>query len=205
MQTSCPIEALAPADPMPPLPVIGLMGALGSGKTTVAKHIAATRGYLRLRMADPLKDMLLALGLTRAQVDGDEKETPSPILGGRTPRFAMQTIGTEWGRQIIHPDIWVNAMAHKIGHLGVLPPADPRRPNGVVIDDIRFPNEVAMVERLGGLLAVIRRKSAESDPFKPAHPSETFWRGVAAIHRVPEIHNEGDIQALLAAAERVLW
>jgi hypothetical protein len=177
--------------------LIGLMGALGSGKTTVARHFETTRGYRRMRMADVLKDMLRTLGLTADEVDGAHKETPSPLLGGKTPRWAMQTLGTEWGRLIIHMDIWVLAIETRILRV------HPETP-GIVIDDIRFPNEVAMIDRLGGRLAVVRRHDVEPGPFENLHASETYWRTIASIKSLPEIVNNAGIADLLAAADAAL-
>ena len=55
--------------------IIALTGPAGCGKTTVAKQLEG-HGFVRVRFAGPIKAMLRALGLTEAQVDGDEKETP---------------------------------------------------------------------------------------------------------------------------------
>jgi len=114
--------------------IVGLIGNIGVGKTTAAKYLQ-NQGYIRLRFADRLKAMLRTLGLSEREIDGDLKACPCEILGGQTPRHAMITLGTEWGRNMIHPGIWVNALerelAHKIG-LGV---------QKFVIDDFRFFSE----------------------------------------------------------------
>jgi len=62
----------------------------------------------------------------------------------------MQTIGTEWGRNMIHPDIWVRAWEQSL-------PEDA----DVVVDDVRFPNEVAAIRRLGGDVIRICRDGHE--------------------------------------------
>ena len=96
--------------------------------------------------------------LTEAQVYGDEKEIPTPKLCGRTPRHAMKTMGTEWGRRMIHPDIWLTAWKN------TLPPGL------LVIEDVRFPNEHAEVTSgLGGRIICVRRPGCEYDP---SHESE---------------------------------
>ncbi|MCW1993497.1 hypothetical protein [Bradyrhizobium diazoefficiens] len=40
--------------------VIGLKGLIGSGKTTVARHLIENHGFVRGRFAGALKDMLRA-------------------------------------------------------------------------------------------------------------------------------------------------
>jgi hypothetical protein len=38
--------------------------------------------------------------------DRQLKETPLPVIG-KSPREIMQTLGTEWGRRLVNPDLWV--------------------------------------------------------------------------------------------------
>jgi hypothetical protein len=86
--------------------------------------------------------MLRAFGLTEAQIDGDEKEVAIPGLGCATPRFLMQTLGTEWGRNAVDPDLWVKHMRLRLG--------DILQITDVVIDDVRFENEATMIRDMGG-------------------------------------------------------
>lgn len=161
--------------------LIGMVGPLGGGKTTVAKILAEDFGFTRMRMADTLKRMLRVAGLTEAQVDGDEKMIPCDLLCGKTPRWAMQTLGTEWARECIGEDFWVNCMEQTLLEAG---------PNAkIVIDDIRFHNEVDMVRRFSGVL--FRVQGHEAPPPTPTlldrfatwftgeplvHPSELYWK-----------------------------
>lgn len=130
--------------------VIGVTGLAGSGKTEVAKHLISRYGFARVRFADTLKKMIRALGLTTRHVDGDLKEKPCALLDGKTPRWAMQTIGTEWGRRLISENLWVKAWektARKSLKKGV----------SIVADDVRFQNEVAMIRSLGGVVINVTR------------------------------------------------
>jgi hypothetical protein len=132
--------------------VIAFTGLAGSGKSTAAAHLCDVHGFERVRFAGPLKSMMAALGLTETEIDGDRKEMPCALLGGKTPRLAMQTIGTEWGRDIIDPDLWIRAWQAAVDHL---PAAVP-----VVVDDCRFPNEASAVRAAGGTLVRIVRVGA---------------------------------------------
>jgi len=164
--------------------IIGLAGRAGSGKSTVAAHLAA-RGYRRIRFADPLKDMMRALGLTERHIEGDLKEQPCPLLAGKTPRYAMQTIGTEWGRGIIHPDLWVGAWEARAAN-----------DNLVVAEDVRFPNEEAAIRRLGGWVIGVERPGREVGS---GHPSEN-----QPISPDLWLRNDGDVPALLAQVDSAL-
>jgi hypothetical protein len=125
--------------------LIGLIGKKGSGKDTAAEALE-TLGFQNVKFAGALKAMLRTLlayqGVDEAtigrMIDGDLKEVPTEYLAGKTPRFAMQTLGTEWGRTLIGPDFWLDAAMKKAAT------------GDTVITDCRFPNEVEAVNANGG-------------------------------------------------------
>lgn len=139
-------------------PVIALYGRAGSGKSECAK-ILYYAGYERVKFADPLKRALRSIleytalddDLIDEMIEGDLKETPVPQLGGKTPRHAMQTLGTEWGRNLIHPDFWVNiGQRHILHYTNVLD-------SPVVVDDLRYQNEAAAIRSMGGKIVHVFR------------------------------------------------
>jgi hypothetical protein len=127
--------------------VVGLCGSAGAGKSTCALWLEE-HGYLRIRFAGPLKQMLLGLGLDQRHTDGDQKEVPNRLLNGRTPRQAMQWLGTEWGRNLFGDDFWVNIWREQATNA-----LKSGRP--VVVDDLRFANEAAAVRALNGKIVKI--------------------------------------------------
>jgi hypothetical protein len=133
--------------------LIGLTGRAGAGKSTAAHYLNAVHGFTRTRFAGPLKDMARAIGLTERHIEGDLKEQPCEMLGGKTPRFFMQRLGTDFGRDLISNDLWTNIWQEKARAL-----LDSGY--SVVADDCRFPNEVAAIRALGGHIVRIRT----SDP-----------------------------------------
>lgn len=154
-----------------------LSGPAGAGKSTIAGELSAQQGYTVVKFAGPLKAMLRAIGLTDAEIEGDLKEQPCPLLGGRTPRHAMQTLGTEWGRNLISPELWVAAWQHAVR--GVL--ASGGR---VVVDDCRFTNELAAAVEMGGVAVRLVRDGAGT----VAHASET---GLDTVE-LPEVVNDDE-------------
>lgn len=146
--------------------IIGLVGVAGSGKTIVARHLVERHGFERIRFAGPLKDMIKAgLGLSDEYLDGDKKNEPIPWAGNCTARHLMQTLGTEWGRRMVHSDIWVNRW-RELARDG-----EGRR---IIADDVRFPNEAAAVKSLnGGIWRVVRPGLVTMD-----HPSERAQRSI---------------------------
>ena len=130
--------------------LIGLYSpAPGCGKTTVANLLIEHRP---VSFAAPLKgavsNMLIDLGLPGLYAYED-KEAIIPELGV-SARHMMQTLGTEWGRACIHPDFWVKIARAKMQRI-------MSDGGSVVVDDVRFPNEAAMIFELGGELWRIDR------------------------------------------------
>jgi len=174
--------------------LIGLIGAAGHGKSTSA-HILGELGYVRLPLAAPLKNMLKAgFGLTDKDMSDAHKEKADWRFCGHSPRYALQTLGTEWGREFLGENLWLNAWQATREAIGA---------RYVVIDDVRFYNEMQMVHDLGGVLLEITRpghgyiKSSE-------HPSEVEW----ARHRDMvdwTVINDGDGNTLRSRLEKALY
>lgn len=134
--------------------LIAFAGKAGAGKSYAAHHLVDKHGFIRLRFADPLKSMLHALGLGPDHTDGDGKEKPCELLGGQTPRWAMQALGTEWGRTLIDPDLWVRSWCLRADKLLV-------KGVSVVVDDCRFLNEAAAIWQRGGKVIEIVNPHSE--------------------------------------------
>jgi hypothetical protein len=147
--------------------------------------------FSRVRVAEPIKRMARALGLTHDQVDGPLKDIPLDELCGKTPRYVMQTLGTEWGRRMVGEDIWVRVAEKEIRRLvsnGV----------SVVVDDVRFPDEAAMIKKLGGSMVRIENPVVTQST---AHESE---RHIFNIEVDYIIVNGGSIADLGLSVEGVV-
>jgi len=168
--------------PVKPL-IIGLCGAIGSGKTTVASHLTAAHKFERVRFAEPLKRMMVSMLSTMGvdyvmairMMDGDLKEVASPLLCGRTPRHAMQTLGTEWGRGQMGEGFWTNAWLGAVQQACNRQLKDQRRAL-IVADDVRFPGEITLIRSLGGVIWRIERPGIA--PTCAGHSSETALAGL---------------------------
>lgn len=87
-----------------------------------------------------------------------------------TPRLLLQLMGTECGREILHPNIWVNALMsnyiHRYSKMDVLDMSAKRvktiretPESNWIITDMRFPNELKAVEERKGVTIRINRDS----------------------------------------------
>ena len=138
--------------------VIGLAGLAGSGKTTVAEQIVADLNRdermpagLRLSFAYRLKRILATLVGEESMTFTDPEGKTARLWGGSDwdVRKFMTTFATEFCRDQIGANLWVDIIAKQIHHL--------TEPTVVVIDDLRFPNEAKLVRSLG--MAVLLRRS----------------------------------------------
>jgi hypothetical protein len=161
--------------------MIGICGPKGAGKSTAAKFLMGTpHWFSRHRFAGPLKQALkVAFALTDEHVDGALKEEPTELLNGCTPRHAMITMGTEWGRNMIHKDIWITAWRNTMPETG-----------RIIVDDVRFPNEIEMLRRDYGATTIrIVRPGFDHDS---THESESHSELLTEF----TVANDGDLGQL---------
>lgn len=170
--------------------VFAFTGLKGSGKDTAAKYILDGKfdDSVLIKFADPLKNMIRTL-LTEAgfnpdqiedMVEGNLKEMPIMEFGGRSCRYLMQTLGTEWGREKVCDSLWIDITLNKI--------ANSPKPI-IVVTDLRFANEL---EAMRSVDAIIHRIERGTVVDKDMHPSETFVMEMD----VPVIKNDGTIEDL---------
>ncbi len=174
--------------------IIGLYSpAPQSGKSEVARELGRY-GFVRKGFADALKAMirplLAAFGYDTLAVDyltttGDGKETHLKDIGA-TPRYLMQTVGSDWGRQTINKDLWIKAVLND------------SRPDMLVIDDVRFPNEYDAIRQEGGQVWKVYRPGQTPTN---QHPSE----GLLEDREFDEvIVNDGSLFALATKVRNAL-
>lgn len=138
--------------------IIGLVGFAGSGKGTVADMLVKKHKFNKLAFADSVKDATAAIfGWPRHLLEGDTDESrefrekiddfwSARLKREVTPRWALQIMGTEAGRNSFHESIWIYATEARMAvH------------ENVVLADVRFPNEVKFIRDRGGfVIRVIR-------------------------------------------------
>ena len=173
--------------------LIGLCGAAGSGKGEVAKRLAASHKFSEISFADPLYEAVSAIVGRPVDwlKDRNNKESVIPWVG-KSPRELLQLLGTEFGRGMIDPDIWVRAAMQR---------ADWMLSAGlrVVIADVRFDNEAHAIRESGGaIFRVTRPGAAVLNSTTEAHESE---RGIREDHVLLTIENKGSLQVLGAAVD----
>lgn len=178
--------------------IIGLLGHSGSGKDTVAKIATELCDCTSLAMADPLKRICKEVfDFSDEQLYGpsEKRNEPDkrywrhlPVDTYLTPRYALQTLGTEWGRDC-YPNVWVDLGIRRAKKFLAMVKEVPGKCNDcghsiieklpayalVFITDVRFINEAERIITAGGEIWKIERPSYQGDipSGVPNHPSET--------------------------------
>jgi hypothetical protein len=129
--------------------------------------------------------MLRTLGVPHENLYGDKKEEPLSLLCGKSAREAMQTLGTEWGRDLIGRDLWMNAWEREYREMSLS--------HDVVCDDSRFQNETALILHLGGEVWMIESDRPTTNHAQ--HPSELALASVRDM-ATRTITNNGSIKDL---------
>jgi hypothetical protein len=177
--------------------------APGSGKSTVAGHLA-TKGFVLVPFARPLKEMaevfLRHLGcLSPDDIKRVLYQDKSALIPGVnvSGRHLLQTLGTEWGRQHISPDVWLQCWGNTARSL-------LRRGTSVVVDDVRFPDEADLITAIGGELWLVERPSAQQAAGDClAHASEGGLKDYPGISAVI-LNNGSNLNDLFAAVDNLL-
>lgn len=172
--------------------ILGICGAAGSGKDTIGQWLVRRHGATIHKFADPLYAAISAItGMSVSELqDRRRKECHLEWLPA-SPRRLLQTIGTEWGRDTIHPDIWILATFRRI---------DASESLWSVITDVRFDNEAEAIRSRGGYVwSVDRPRPATLSRVEATHSSEA---GVSPNLIDDQIANTGSIDDLEQAVER---
>lgn len=217
--------------------LLAVSGLANSGKDTVA-DILARYDLVKVALADPLKRIARDVyDFTDEQLWGPsfkrnepDKRYPRPhghwvnnkcaccgipneedivhVQCYLTPRYSLQTLGTEWGRDC-YPDTWVDYAIRIYNKLqagdcyydfreglrwtssveGVMTPK-----KSVIISDTRFKNELRLIQAAGGKAIRIKRPGVDAPAWQ--HRSETEQMEIPDDEFDYILDNDGDLNDL---------
>jgi hypothetical protein len=190
--------------------LIAIAGRRGSGKSATAQHLVASHGFLETSFAAPLKEAVQKwFGLSNEQVYGDY--VTKEAIDRRwqvSPRQLLQVIGTDLIRHQLPqllPDLeqslqgeslWVRILEEQIRE-------NLQAGKRVVVSDLRFSDEEAMIRRLGGSVWWIQRgDSNDKEPQMHASEKGPWCQGIPSY--VWRIQNNKSIHDLHSNIDSVI-
>ena len=189
--------------------LIGITGYKGSGKDEVGKmlqylefHRSLPKPGLNIsyqsfkknggstgqpwrikKFALKLKLMMCAF-LNCTLEDLETEEFKKKIIFGKSVRYMLQTIGTEWGRNLIDENVWVDSLF-----------MNWEPDSNWIVTDVRFHNEVAAILGREGVMIKVNRFEN-----KDLHASEIQIPDLIINY---EIDNAGTLEELFRQVEKV--
>ncbi|QKV20223.1 hypothetical protein [Oricola thermophila] len=177
------------------LPLIGLTGKRGVGKTEAANHLVDMLGYGRIHPFGGGKAAAIGyfmhLGATHDEacrmVHGDLRDAPSDLLPDRVPpRHFLERFGRFMGVEM--------GSAWTLGaELAAASRSDPGVP--IVVESVVY--EAPTIRAAGGVIVRILRPGVDG----PVGICTDAEQGAIAVDA--EIVNDGDIEKLRTAIERI--
>jgi len=190
--------------------LIGISGYAGSGKDLAANIIRyLTDGcddymsfddYMHqlfmpkfevVRFADNLKkcaSIILGCSLSELEDRRYKESNLGQEWSNNSPRTLLQKLGADFGRNMIHPDIWVNSTIATY-----IPEKD------WIVPDVRFENEADAIKNKGGVLIRLNRiTNADST----VHESESALDNYFKFDYI--IDNNGSIDELIKVIKDIL-
>lgn len=170
--------------------IIAFTGQKRSGKDTAAEFIQGwDTDFEHILFAGPLKAMIRTLFEQAGYIDeqeidsfinGDRKEEPIDLFQGKSTRYAMQVLGTEW-RNFFGPNLWTDIIARQV-----------KDAVAATITDMRFPHEEKFVDDLDGHKVRVRRFGQKKS--LDLHPSEQLMEDITVHYTIFNYGSLADLE-----------
>ena len=143
--------------------IIGLAGFKRTGKDTFASYFPSN--FTRMAFAEPLKQAAAIIYDVPITVFEDELKDATNEKWGITYRDMLINVGQKMRE--VDPDHWVKLMESRILSSQLRSSPDDTDQH-ILITDVRQPNELQMIEHLGGAVYLVQRKGVVWN----GHPTE---------------------------------
>ena len=155
--------------------VIGITGRAGSGKDSapsfIEDRVLPNETVVR-HFADRLK-AIANLFFSQEQLTDRELKEKVDEFWGISPRRFLQMCGTEMFRKVWREDVWTKCLEREIMYMQGNASENAMYKRIVFVPDVRFPNEVETIHKLGGIVARVVRPNNPLG-ISAQHDSERF-------------------------------
>lgn len=142
--------------------IVGFNGKAGSGKDTAAQALIDL-GWFKYSFAQPIRDGLTAMfGISQADMFNQDIKNLPDYYQGKSIRYLLQSLGTEWGRRFISENVWIDRTMQICS-----------QHENVVLADVRYDNEAQAIIDAGGIVIQVVRLNNE-------HINLTLKNGIAS-------------------------
>ena len=189
--------------------LLGVVGRLNSGKGEVAEILGEEYRFISFSLADPLKLVIRDL----FDIDENVLWGPSEKRTGEVRRM-LQELGTDFARKY-RPNVWAEKLRRRIvtarndglDYLQLYNRHDFAVAQGIVVPDVRFPNEADTVRELGGkLIRVVRPGSGDHETEEATgHESENSADDIVVDRRIINDSTLADFQNAVRAFIEDSW
>lgn len=140
--------------------IIGILGLINAGKSTVANILVEEHNFVKVSFASSLKDAVAAIFRWPPELlQGDTeqsrhwREQPDSYWSNVmqkpiTPRWVLQHVGTDIMRNHFDQNIWVHSLLKKLHN---------NSDKNYVISDVRFINEIDVILNNHGQIWEVQR------------------------------------------------
>lgn len=182
--------------------LVGLAGYKRSGKDTVANCLVERYRYKKFAFADKLRDeaekinpFILSAGMDlRSLLNRSGGWEKVKYVRGYETREILRGLGA--AMRSANKNVFVEEMEARLA--SEFPGAfDSATPVRAVVSDVRMPNELSMIRRLGGVLVQVTRDGAEFD----GHETEA---GFSEREYDAVLANDGSVVDLYRAVDRLM-
>lgn len=175
--------------------ILGIVAPSGGGKTTVCRRLESAHGFVRIHVAQAIKDGFMAMFDAGPEYcESPLIDTPAGFLGGARPRDVLEHLGTRL-HEVAPLAVPVTARAAICRLMGTQP--------RIIVDGIRRETESDTVRSLGG--HVVRIAGHDIDPAKPCDLSQTKIISDYTLHfsnDLADLHREIDLLVATLSASR---
>jgi len=118
--------------------ILGIAGKMRSGKTTLANHLVNRFGFKRISFGTEVKrEVARGMGMSLVALEALEE----------TNKEDMRIVYQAWGemrRELSGDSYWIAKVIEQFGHH-----------ERIIIDDVRYPNELSAIRKAGGHVGVL--------------------------------------------------